>query len=281
LISKKGIRKEEVYLIVVQINFIVVSIYPLYPHPALLLDGVWDRKQHKYIAISDLHLGFESELDAKGIMIDSNLLLHEMLNELFDLIKIHKIEGIILLGDIKSHIGPISKKEWDIIPQFFKSLSEYTNVYLIPGNHDSNIRFLTPLNINMISSRGMVLDDTLLIHGHTMPSRTRSSIRRIVMGHIHPIFTKYGSVINGQRVWIYLKVKKETIFPDIEGTLDIIVVPTFNKFLYRINNKRDYYRKSISPIINRALKDNAIQQGLIITLLGSIVGDTAMLYSII
>jgi uncharacterized protein len=265
----------------VQINFIVVNIYPLYPHAALLLDGVWDRKQHKYIAISDLHLGFESELDAKGIVIDSNLLLHEMLNELFDLIKIHKIEGIILLGDIKSHIGPISKKEWDIIPQFFKSLSEYTNVYLIPGNHDSNIRFLTPLNINMIGSRGMVLDDTLLIHGHTMPSRTRPSIRRIVMGHIHPIFTKDGSVINGQRVWIYLKVKKETIFPDIEGTLDIIVVPTFNKFLYRINNKRDYYRKSISPIINRALKDNAIQQGLIITLLGSIVGDTAMLYSII
>jgi hypothetical protein len=90
------------------------------------------------------------------------------------------------------------------------------------------------------------------------------------MGHIHPIFTKDDSVINGQRVWIYLKVKKETIFPNIEGMLDIIVVPTFNKFLYRIN-KRDYYRKSISPIINRALKDNAIQQGLIITLLGSIV----------
>lgn len=258
----------------------MVEIYPIHPHPALLLDGIWDRKQHKYLAISDLHLGLESELDAKGIIIDSNLLLHEMLDELFDLIKVHKIEGVILLGDVKSHIGPISKKEWDIIPQFFKSLSEHTNVYLIPGNHDSNIRFLAPLNINMISSRGMTLDDTLLIHGHTMPSRARTSIRRIVMGHIHPIFTKDDSVINGQRVWIYLKVKKETIFPNIEGMLDIIVVPTFNKFLYRIN-KRDYYRKSISPIINRALKDNAIQQGLIITLLGSIVGDTAMLHSII
>jgi putative SbcD/Mre11-related phosphoesterase len=258
----------------------VVKIYPLYPHPALLLDGVWDRKQHRYIAISDLHLGFESELDAKGIIIDSTLLLHEMLDELFDLIKVHKIDGIILLGDIKSHIGPINKNEWDIIPQFFKSLSEYTNVYLIPGNHDSNIRFLASLNIHMISNRGMVLDDTLLIHGHTMPSNTRTSVRRIVMGHIHPIFMKDSSVINGQRVWMYLKVKKEAIFPHIEGMLDIVVVPTFNKFLYRIN-KRDYRRKSISPLINRALKDNAIQQGLIITLLGSIVGDTAMLQNII
>ena len=94
------------------------------------------------------------------------------------------------------------------------------------------------------------------------------------MGHIHPIFMKDRSVINGQSVWMYLKVKKETIFLDVEGIFDIIVVPTFNKFLYRVN-KRDYYRKSISPLINRALKDNAIQQGLIITLLGSIVGDTA------
>ena len=261
-------------------HFVVIKICPLYPHPALLIDGVWNEKGRKYIAISDLHIGFESELYRKGITIDSNLLLKEIIKELFDLIKIYQADGIILLGDLKNTIGSISKQEWDKIPQFFKSLSEYTDVYLVPGNHDSNIRFLTPSNVNMTSSKGMIIDDTLLVHGHTMPSyNIRSTIKRIVMGHIHPIFLKSSSVINGQRVWVYLKARKEIIFPDIDGILDIIIIPTFNRYLYATNERS--YGRSVSPLINRALKDNAIQQAMIVTLNGSIVGDTTTLQKVL
>ena len=264
---------EDVYLTVMHVFSTVVNVRPLHPHPALLLDGIWNGKEHRYIAISDLHIGFESALCMKGVRMDSSLLLREMLREISDLIKFQQVDGVVLLGDLKNTIGCISKQEWNWIPQFFKLLSDNVDVYLVPGNHDGNIRFLTPHSINMVSTRGMVLDeDTLLIHGHTMPSHISSSIKRIVMGHIHPIFQKSTSVISGQRVWIYLKVKRENIFLGVEGILDIIVIPAFNKYLSAAPERRS--RKPISPLIEKALKDNAVQQAMIVTLDGSIVGDT-------
>ena len=251
----------------------VVNVRALHPHPALLLDGIWNGKEHKYIAISDLHIGFESALYTKGISMDSSLLLREMIREISDLIKFHQVDGVVLLGDLKNTIGSISKQEWNWIPQFFKSLSDNVDVYLVPGNHDGSIGFLTPHKVNMVSTKGMVLDeDTLLIHGHTMPSHIRSSIKRIVMGHIHPIFQKSTSVISGQRLWIYLKVKRENMFLGVEGILDIIVLPTFNKYLFAAPERRS--RRPISPLIKKALNGNAVQQAMIVTLDGSIVGNT-------
>jgi metallophosphoesterase superfamily enzyme len=121
-----------------------------------------------------------------------------------------------------------------------------------------------------MSVKGMVMGETLLAHGHTMPSSARSSIKRIVMGHIHPVFSRCNSVINGRRIWLYLKVKREKIFPGTVGTLDIIIVPSFNKDVPMIHKR---YKKSISPIINRALEHNAIEQAMAVTLDGSIVAD--------
>lgn len=251
----------------------VINVRPLHPQPVLLLEEIWNGKGRKYIAISDLHIGLESALYTKGITMDPNLLVKEMLEDISNIIKLHQIDGLVLLGDLKNTIGSISKQEWDWIPHFFSSLSDCVDVYLVPGNHDGNIRFLAPHSVNILSSSGMILDeDTLLIHGHTMPSNIRSSIRRIVMGHIHPIFQKSSNVISGQRVWIYLKVKREKMFLGTKGNLDIIVIPTFNKYLFAMPERRP--RKSISPLIKKALKDNAIQQAMIVTLDGSIVGDT-------
>jgi uncharacterized protein len=270
---------EDIYLIVMEILLTVVNVCPLYPHPALLLDGAWNGKRHKYIAISDLHIGFESAMCTKGITIDSSLLLEEMLSEIFDLVKIYHVDGVALLGDLKNTIGYISKDEWERIPKFLKLLSDSVDVYLIPGNHDGNIRLLIPQNVHMISNKGMFLNnDTLLIHGHTMPLKVRPTTKRIVMGHIHPIFQKSGSVIRGQRVWLYLKVKREAIFLSAKGTLDIIVIPTFNKYLFAERHSI----KSVSPLLNKAIKDNAIERAMVITLDGSIIEDKiAILGSVI
>ena len=93
-------------------------------------------------------------------------------------------------------------------------ISNYTDIYFIPGNHDANIRFLIPDNINVFSMNGMLLADTLLLHGHTMPSNARlSAVKRIIMGHIHPVFLKQGSVLSGQRVWLRFQGKKMCIKP--------------------------------------------------------------------
>ena len=255
------------------------KISTLYPYPALAIDGIWNSKKHRYIVISDLHIGFESELYSKGITVNLSLQVDEMIKDTIKLVKIQKADGIVILGDLKNTIGSISKQEWEWVPQFFKLISESADVYMIPGNHDSNIRFLVPKNINMVSTSGLVLDDTLLIHGHTMPLSIGSSIKRIIMGHLHPVFIKTCSTLNGNRVWIYLRVKKHPIWPNIGGLLDIIVVPSFNKHLFSMTERG--YRKSICPLTERVLKCNAVDRAAVTTLDGSIIGETDTIESIL
>lgn len=225
------------------------------------------------MVLSDLHIGLEGELNLRGVIFDSNYSLNTMLEELRGLIKSNQLDGVILLGDVKSTIQSISKQEWNQVPEFFRIFSGHASIYVVPGNHDTNVRFLIPHNINIMSVKGMVLEETLLVHGHTMPSSARASIKRIIMGHIHPVFSRCNSVLNGRRIWLYLKVRRETIFPGTAGTLDIIIMPSFNKDVPGMTNKRD--AKSISPIINRALQNNAIEQAMAVTLDGSIVADDA------
>ncbi|MEM2140824.1 MAG: metallophosphoesterase [Nitrososphaera sp.] len=241
---------------------------PVRPHAALLLEG-----RKKYVAVSDLHIGLEAELVGKGITVKSNL-VGEMQEELLSLVSSQQADGLVLLGDIKNTVGSISKQEWDDVPQLFKNLSSATDVYLVPGNHDGNIRHLVPDSVNVIGSKGMVIEDTLFLHGHSLPSDARSHVSRIVMGHLHPVFLKSGSVVNGQRVWISMQVRKEALFAE-QGTLEIVIVPSFNRYLYAEGRGP---KRSQSPLISR-LSPDAIQKCVIATLDGSIVGDESVLAS--
>ncbi|MEW5839922.1 metallophosphoesterase [Nitrososphaera sp.] len=255
----------------------MMKVRPLHPHAALLAeegadaaDGSGNGNGNKrYVVVSDLHVGLEGELGARGITVRPGL-AGEMAAELSALAASQKA-ALVLLGDVKSTVGEISRQEWDDIPALFARLAAQTDVYLVPGNHDGNIRHLLPETVNVAAGRGMVIGDTLFVHGHTMPSAVRSGVRRIVMGHLHPVFFKKGSVLAGERVWIYLQVKKEALFAAGEGgVLDIIVVPSFNRYLYAGERMR---KKSTSPIMARVIEKGAILKCMVATLDGSIVGD--------
>ncbi len=251
----------------------MAKIRILHPHPALVLEA-----DQKYLVLSDLHIGFESGLSSRGINIDPRRYVEEMLEELSTIIRKEKPDALVLLGDIKSSVHTLTKAEWNTIPEFLEKLSKMISVLLVPGNHDGGIRHLVPKQVRMISSSGLVLDDSLLIHGHTMPSKRSSSVKRVIMGHIHPIFVKEGSVVSGQRVWMYLKAKKKDVFGEGEGALDIVVLPTFNRYFYYAMRSRAY-KKSISPIVNRAVQ--GIEKAMILTLDGSIIGDESLLAQIV
>ena len=250
-----------------------MKIRPIYPHAAILLED----RVRKYIVVSDLHIGLEEDVAARGITFGSSL-ISDMVVELLGLIESEHADGIILLGDIKHTVGRISKQEWDSVPLFLKQLSAKAEVYLVPGNHDSYIEHLVPMNVNITTSKGMTLNDTLLVHGHSMPSNLRGAgIKRIVMGHMHPVFLRNGSVVNGERVWLYIQARKEAIFAE-KGTIDIVVVPTFNPYLYSTSEKT--YQKSISPIIKRVIQ-HGVKKCIVAMLDGSIVGDVALLTHIL
>ena len=239
--------------------------------PALVLEG-----KKKSLVVSDIHIGFENSMAANQIFIGKNSSTRETIQEITQIVDDEKPDSIVLLGDIKSSIKNISKIEWDEVPIFFKEITKKCEVVLVPGNHDANIHKLVPDNVSLISSTGMVEEDILLTHGHTMPSENFSHVNRIIMGHLHPVFFQEDSILNGQRVWISIKTEKEKIFPNKTGELEITIIPSFNKYFYATTKKRN--KKSTSPIVNRI---KTTLDARIVTLDGVIIGNESMINQVI
>ena len=245
------------------------TIRMIQSHPALLLE-----EKRRHLVITDLHIGFESTFAANDIHIEPEVLVKDTLDELNSIIEQEKPDSLILLGDVKASINAISKTEWNAVPLFFE-ISKRIDTVLIPGNHDGNIQKLLPEEVTLASASGIVLGDTLLTHGHTLPTENLSHVSKIVMGHVHPVFFNKGSILDGQRVWVSMKAEKNKLFSSSKGYLEIIIIPTFNKYFYA-SHKR--FRKSISPILAR-IKN--FQEAKILTLDGSIIGNESMLESVI
>lgn len=239
--------------------------------PALLLQG-----NNQSLIISDLHIGFESKLASNEIFIGKNTTTDETIKEIGSIIDSVKADSLILLGDVKSSIRAISKTEWEDVPKFFKKMKDRIDTILIPGNHDADIDKLVPDGVSLVSSKGMVVENILLTHGHTMPSENFSHVDKIIMGHVHPVFFQKDSIMNGQRVWVSIKTKKQQIFPSVSGELEIIIIPSFNKYFYATEKK--FYKKSISPILEKIKEYSSAK---IVTLDGTIIGDESIINQIL
>jgi len=239
-------------------------------HPALVING-----NEKSLVIADLHLGFEAKLSSNNIYLGKNTSVTETTKDIEKILDKTKPESLILLGDIKSGIKSITKTEWNTIPTFFEIIKKRIDVTVIPGNHDANIEKLIPRGITLASSKGIVIENMLLTHGHTMPSENFSHVNKIIMGHLHPFFFDENSLLNGKRVWVSLKSKKQKIFPSRAGELEITILPSFNKYFYATQKK--FYKKSISPIIERM----ETLQAKIVDLDGTIIGNESLLSQVI
>ena len=249
----------------------MVSIRIIDSEPALIIES--DKKN---LVISDLHIGFEDKFSSSKIMIGRNSSINEIISNVTKIIKKENPDTLILLGDIKSSIQSITKSEWEDIPYFFEEIKNSLEVILIPGNHDANIDRLIPNYVTMISSKGMIIEDVLLTHGHTMPSDNYSNVNNIIMGHIHPVYFDKNSLLNGERIWISIQTNKSEIFSSAKGKINITIIPSFNPYFYATEKK--YYKKSISPIIEK-IKDSAIAK--IVTLDGTIIGNESVLNDLI
>jgi uncharacterized protein len=238
--------------------------------PALVLE---DKK--RYLVVTDLHIGFENSLVANDIHIDPKELVHETTSNLESIIESQKPDSLILLGDVKTSIDSISKIEWQAVQLFF-DIGKKIETIVIPGNHDGNIQKLVPEWVSVTSSSGLVIDDVLLTHGHVMPTENLSQVNRIIMGHVHPVYFQEGSVLDGQRVWVSIKAEKKQIFPSTTGKIEIIVIPSFNKYFYATQKR--YYKKSISPIIENIRNFDSAK---IVTLDGSIIGNESMMQNVL
>ena len=244
------------------------KIIPRYP--ALMIES--DKKS---LVITDLHLGFENTLSLNNVFLGKNKTVTEITKEIELIIDKTKPDSLVLLGDVKSGINSITKTEWETVPVFFENITKLIDIILVPGNHDANIEKLIPNEITLAGSKGIIIDDILLTHGHTMPSENFSQINTIVMGHIHPVFFEKESLINGERVWVSIISDKQKIFRSKSGELELIILPSFNRYFYATQKK--FYKKSISPIIEKM----DVVQAKILRLDGTIIGNEELLSAVI
>ena len=226
----------------------------------------------RYVILADIHIGFEEHALSKGIFLGGAPTAVELANDVVSIVQEYDAGTVILLGDIKSTTSQISNNEWRAIPSFLEAVSRAADIIIVPGNHDGNISRLAPPQITLTASAGLIIGNTLLTHGHTMPPDTFSHIDTIIMGHVHPIFFSTDSILNGQLVWVHLRTQKEKIFPSRTGDLNITILPAFNRYLAL--GRSGHRRKSISPIISRIKQPSSAR---VVTLDGAILGGRELL----
>lgn len=261
------------------INFNKSKCFPLYPHPILMIETSGYKN---FLAISDIHIGLEEKMRRNGILFDPRQNIDESIKLLTNIHSKTGVNELIILGDLKSSLRIITRTEWDNVPYFLESLNKLYNIYLIPGNHDGNIKQLLPENVNLMRSKGMELDNILLTHGHTLP-RIGLNAEKIIVGHLHPIIQKEGSILQGNKIWVKINLTKKDLFEKNHKQntrrLEMIIMPHFNNILDyygKINrNTSGTSGKSKLPLLDNMINrlNWSVEKAFLFTMDGSIIGS--------
>lgn len=144
--------------------------------------------RERTLIVSDLHLGFEFELAGLGINLPSQS--GKLMASLVMLLEKAKPDRLIVLGDFKHGIPQVSPQEWRDIPDFLKGVKrKVSKLQLVMGNHDVGIEPFLGSGVELVSSRGIMLEGKKkigLFHGHAWPSPKLFEAEYWVIGHNHP-----------------------------------------------------------------------------------------------
>jgi putative SbcD/Mre11-related phosphoesterase len=252
----------------------------LLPQPAALVKT----SKTKTLLISDPHIGWEMQLQEKGIHIPSQT--PKILNKLTAIIREYKPDRLVILGDVKYTVVSHEFGEWQDIPDFFTKLSCYIgNITVIRGNHDANLESLLPENVEFLPATGAVIGDVGVFHGHKWPSPALLGCKTLVMGHLHPVvvFRDPTGFKIMRQVWMKAKCDPEALAKillqksgvkragSVAETLkknynikakatEIYIMPSFNDFLggRPINETRPRKEIGSEALIGPVLRSEAV-----------------------
>ncbi len=178
---------------------------PIEPYPALLLQE--DSK--KTLVVADLHIGWEAALAENGIHVPSQT--PKILTRMLHLIKSCGPTGLIFLGDVKHAIARVKTEEWRDVPDFFETLGEKVpDIQVVPGNHDGNLMALLPTGVDVLPTKGVVVGDVGLFHGHAWPAPELLECQTLIMGHVHPVVAFRGPLGFRIRRQVWVKSRCDT-----------------------------------------------------------------------
>jgi putative SbcD/Mre11-related phosphoesterase len=130
--------------------------------------------------VSDLHLGFEEEMNLHGLFLPKMQLRH-IESRIDSIIDRYNPESLIINGDFKQEFSRNLPQEWDDIIHFIDRYSDKLNLKFVRGNHDNYL--LTILNRRGIDLYEYYETESFYIyHG----DRDRGLRKTTILGHEHP-----------------------------------------------------------------------------------------------
>jgi len=214
-----------------------MEITPLHDRPALLLEG-----KQRILVLADLHIGFERSLEKSGIHLRSRT--NEKLATLKEMVQLCDPDRIILLGDVKHSVfGPPYMEKKEILDFLSGVVELIPSIDIVPGNHDTHLRkYLEDVSgksrfSKMVyhSSRGTVIEDAGLFHGHTWPEVTLLSSKVLIMGHSHPhvFLPERLGPGTSRSCWLrgtldHSVVKERYQDTLVESNMEVVVLPAFH-----------------------------------------------------
>lgn len=200
-----------------------MDLQPVHGVPAL--------RAGRSLVIGDLHIGVESHLRAKGFHLVSRT--SDMLDSIISSAD-EDIDKLIVIGDVKDSVPGSTKQEFAEIPDFFEALLErFTEVFVVRGNHDTQIEEFLPGRVRIRPATGLVRDGVGFVHGHTWPSDEVMACGTLVMAHNHPAVMFKDGV--GRRTtepcWFRGRFSVESSDRYAKLPESFLVVPAFNRML--------------------------------------------------
>ena len=105
------------------------------------------------VVVSDLHLGFEEEMNLHGLFLPKLQLSH--VEGVMDrILERYNPESVIVNGDFKHEFSRNLPQEWDDIVHFVNRYADSTKLRFVRGNHDNYL-------ITILKKKGIELVDNI------------------------------------------------------------------------------------------------------------------------
>lgn len=192
---------------------------------------------HKVLAFADTHLGYEEELNKKGVLVP-HFQYEKVVEHVREALEATQPETVIINGDLKHEFGRISQQEWREVMRFLDLLSGY-DVKVVKGNHDTIVGPIAEKgNVELVGEARY--GTTLFAHGHEEP-RDLKGAKTVVIGHEHPaIGLREEGRVETVKCFLVGRWKRR----------DLIVLPSMN----RITEGTDVLKEQLlSPLLRKDL----------------------------
>ncbi len=215
----------------------------------------------KYLIVSDLHLGYEVELAREGIHFPNQL--PNILERLLKLLENHRVDALMLLGDVKHRVAGVSWRESRQVVDLLQAVKGMVGeVIITPGNHDAGIMSLAGEMARVVSGRGIGIGEAWMLHGHCWPPPQAADAKIIIIGHTHPVISLARGPGSRRKVFLVMKAPRSRVVKmlsskmggasaaGLRGQVTLLVMPHFNNALQGVELSQLLSGgRSVSPLL--------------------------------